>query len=163
MLEFSGAIPTIDYDRQKYTKKLDKELGIIIRHAARGWLRAVLMSVPSRGGFPVLTGAAKSSLVPLGRFLRVAVPVVPTVGVRDGRYRGDRRSEGEASASFKITTKWGDGYSFEWSTNLLHYYINEFYGVIPDAPWNTVEKGEQAFLSYIDWAIENRLPDIEWE
>lgn len=168
MLEFSGELPHINFDRVAYTKKLDKTMGLIVREAARQWLRAILLSIPSRGGFPVLTGAAKSTLVPLGRFLRVAVPVTPTVGVRDGRYRGDRRAEGADSSEFEIVDdKNGgidNGYSFEWSSDLLHYYINEFYtSNVPEAPWHTLEKGEQAFYDYVDWAIANKLPDIELE
>jgi hypothetical protein len=126
MVEFQGGFRIIKHKGRKFVVTLDRILGQIIREAAREWLRAVLMSVPARGGFPVVTGAAKSTLVPLGRVLRVAVPVNP-VGKRD------RRELGESSQSFKIIDDKIRGnkryeYSFEWSTDLLHYYINEFYG-----------------------------------
>lgn len=156
MIEFTSNFDLIELDVKRYTKTLDRVLGQIIRESAREWLRAVLKSVPARGGFPVLTGAAKSTLVPLGRFVRVAVSVSPT--------EGDRRSLGVASQHFKIVDNTNNSgtflYSFEWSTSLLHYYINEFYGYIPYAPWNTVEAGETAFKAYIEKAMNTRLPEI---
>ncbi len=157
MIEF-GKIAVIDFDEVDYTKTLDRIMGQIIREAARQWLRTVLISVPARGGFPVLTGAAKSTLAPLGRILRVAVPVKPVA--RDGRrVIIDRREEGESSQEFEIEDKWPD-YTFRWSTDLLHYYINEFYGVIPHAPWGSVEYGERAFLAYTEEALNRRLPNV---
>lgn len=157
MLEFNTNFDVLELDAKKYTRTLDRILGQIIREAAREWLRAVLKSVPARGGFPVLTGAAKSTLVPLGRFLRVAVPVNPV--------KGDRRSLGLNSQHFKIIDDKNNGgsfnYSFEWSTDLLHYFINEFYGYIPYAPWNTVEAGEQAFIEYIENALNTKIPNLQ--
>lgn len=156
MIEFTTGFDILELDARKYTKTLDRALGQIIRNAAREWLRAVLKSVPARGGFPVLTGAAKSTLVPLGRFLRVAVPVNPV--------KGDRRRLGESSQEFRIIDDKNNSgsfvYEFEWSTDLLHYYINEFFGYIPFAPWNTVEAGEKAFLAYVEDALNNKLPNV---
>lgn len=158
MIEVQHGFRIMKFNGRRYLKTLDRRLGVIIRQAAREWLRAVLKSVPARGGFPVVTGAAKSTLVPLGRVLRVAVPVRP-VG------RKDRREEGENSSKFKIVDDSVGGnkkyvYSFEWSTDLLHYYINEFYGYIPHAPWNTTEAGEEAFVAYVEDALNRELPDI---
>ncbi len=159
MISLDFNIPQMTLDGKKFTKTLDRVMGQIIREAAREWLKAVLESVPSRGGFPVLTGAAKSTLVPLGRFLRVAVPVNPTVPAEKRR-----TAEGEASQQFRIIDDKNNGgsftYSFEWSTTLLHYFINEFYGYIPYAPWNTVEKGEDAFREYVENALNTRLPNV---
>lgn len=140
-------------------KTLDRVMGQMIREAAREWLRAVLMSVPARGGFPVWSGAAKSTLVPLGRFLRINVPVHPDTKAPD------RRALGEASQTFHIRDDKSDPmsfvYEFEWSTDLLHYYINEFFGVIPSAMpngWRTAEAGERAFLDYLATTLPRRLP-----
>lgn len=140
---------------RKYSATLDKELGRIIREAAREWLRAVLTSVPSRGGFPVVTGAAKSTLVPLGRILRVSVPVRPQPD-KNGYYRGDRRAEGQREQKFRIVDDNNKGrkyiYSFEWSTTLLHYYLNEF-GLVHGNAWESVERGREAFMDYVNSAL----------
>lgn len=156
MLEINFNFDIVELDIQRFNKTLDRVMGQIIREAAREWLRAILVSVPARGGFPVLTGAAKSTLAPVGRLLRVAVPISPV--------KGDRRAEGEASTTLKIVDDRNNGgsfnYSFEWSTSLLHYYINEFYAYIPHAPWNTLEAGEAAFTAYVENALATRLPNV---
>lgn len=173
MLSIEGGF-YIDFDQVAYTKTLDRIMGQIIREAARNWLRAVLTSVPEREGFPVLTGAAKSTLSPLGRMLRVAVPVIPVA--RPSRQyfdkrRGktytrksettivDRRAEGQASQQFLLISN-NFNYTFEWSTDLLHYFINEYFGRIPFAPWHTLEKGARAFADYANNAILTRLPNL---
>lgn len=147
----------MNLDVKRYTKTLDRIMGQIIREAAREWLRAILVSVPSRGGFPVETGAAKSTLQPLGRFLRVAVPINPTKRANDHEHRW-------GAGQFEITSK-NFEYEFRWSTDLLHYYLNEFFSIstVASSPWNTLEAGEAAFLTYVEDAIERRLPDIEIE
>jgi hypothetical protein len=161
MLQFTAKLRFLNFDSVKFTRRLDRIMGQIIREAAREWLRAVLKSVPSRGGFPVWSGAAKMTLVPLGRFLNnvAGLSVSPVAGAPD------RRSMGEESQQFEITDDRNNGgsfeYSFEWSTDLLHYYVNEFYGYIPSAPWNTQEAGRKAFEAYVDDAIERRLPEID--
>lgn len=161
------------FDEKMFTKTLDRVLGQIIREAAREWLRAILKSVPSRGGFPVLTGAAKSTLVPLGRFLK-QVSGLQVTPVNDGRHKfQDRRAEGEASQQFFITnvpregrTKFDGIYEFNWSNDILHYYINEYYGIIQSAQpdgWHTLRAGREAFEAYVEEAINRRLPDIgDW-
>lgn len=166
MLEVDGNLE-ISFDGRKLNKTIDRVMGQILREAAREWLRAILVSVPSRGGFPVLTGAAKSTLVPLGRFLRQVkgLDVHPTSDKKHP-YQ-DRRAEGEASSEFQLTQVPREGrsnpdgkYNFGWANDILHYYINEFYGVIPSGPWNTLQAGEEAWNASVEEAINRRLPDI---
>lgn len=163
MLEYEVSFKSLNFDQVKLTKTLDRILGQIIREAAREWLRAILKSVPSRGGFPVWSGAAKSTLVPLGRFLNN----VAGLNVSPVPKAPDRRSLGLDSQSFTFTDDRNNGgsfeYSFEWSTDLLHYYINEFYGLIPSAPWHTQEAGQRAFEAYVLDALERRAPDIGFD
>jgi len=160
VLEIQGGLQFLDFDHISFTKTLDRVLGQIIREAAREWLRAVLTAVPARGGFPVLTGAAKSTLVPLGRFLKNVGGLKVTPVARKGRSTViDKRAEGEASQSFTLESK-NFNYTFEWSTDLLHYYINEYFGFIPFAPWNTLEAGQEAFVAFVEEAIDRRLPNI---
>lgn len=160
MLEIEGGLTILDFDEVSFTRTLDRVLGQIIREAARHWLRAVLRSVPERGGFPVLTGAAKSTLVPLGRVLRVAVPVNPEP--RAGRNNiVDRRSEGESSQSFTLESK-NFEYSFEWSNDILHYFLNETFPMlqVQYTPWESLERGNEAFVAFLDEAIARRLPKV---
>lgn len=169
MLEISGNLEIL-FDSKLLNKTVDRVMGQILREAAREWLRAILVSVPSRGGFPVLTGAAKSTLVPLGRFLRQVkgLEVRPT---SDGKHPyKDRRAEGEASQEFQLTNVPREGrsnpdgvYNFGWANDILHYYINEYWGVIPSGPWHTLEAGKAAWDAYVEEALNRRLPDIaEW-
>lgn len=158
MLEFTGGLRVIKLDEKRYTATLNKIMGQIIREAAREWLRAVLLSVPERGGFPVLTGAAKSTLAPLGRFLRVAI------GDRTPKGKRDRREEGEAKQEFLIiddTNQVDWVFRFAWNTTLVHYIINEFHGLIKYAPWFSTVKGGIAFQNYVQLVLERRLPNIQ--
>lgn len=160
MIEVIGGLHLLQLDKAKYTRSLNRALGIVIREAAREWLRAVITSVPSRGGFPVLTGAAKSTLAPLGRFLRVAIGDTSPVG------KLDRRSEGEKASSFKITddkTASSDFvYEFEWSNDILHYYLNEFYQMptVASSPWHSLDAGRAAFIKYVEENLPKRIPNI---
>ncbi len=164
MLETTGTLEIL-FDEKLVIRTLDRVMGQIIREAAREWLRAVLKSI--NGDFPVLTGAAKSTLVPLGRFLK-QVPGLSVTPVDDGRHPfRDRRAEGEASQEFNITQVPREGrsnsdgiYEFHWSNDIYHYYVNEFRDIIKSAPWHTLEAGEQAFLAYVEEALERRLPDV---
>jgi hypothetical protein len=154
MLDLSGGFDFIGFDQVEYTRRIEIVMGQIIREAARDWIRAIIKSVPSRNGFPVLTGAARSTLVPLGRFLRnVPVTVNPVPG------QPDRRKEGEDSSSFKIVTSETE-YLFEWSTTLDHYRINDQYPVIKSAPWHTMDAGADAFVESANRKMRERLPHI---
>lgn len=159
MIEFGRGFDLLELDAKRYNKTLDRILGQMIRESARRWLRAVLKSVPSRGGFPVITGAAKSTLQPLGRALRVSVPVTPV-----GSW--DRRQLGLRSQKYTIIDDRNNNgtfqYEFHWSTHLLHYVINETNAIsfIPSSPWYSIEAGEAAFLEYVNEVFERRLPNV---
>jgi hypothetical protein len=159
VIEITQGFRLINFDSKSITKRIDRICGEIIRESAREWLRAVLKSVPARGGFPVWSGAAKSTLAPLGRFLRVALgSTSPVSGAPN------RTDLGEASQKFVIIDDATRGvnydYVFEWSTDLLHYYINEFYGYIPFAPWQTTDAGHFAFVRNVQASFDRRLPNI---
>jgi hypothetical protein len=155
MLEFRTSLPLINIDVKRYTKTLDRTMGQIIRESAREWLRAILVSVA--GDFPVWSGAAKSTLIPLGRFLGQ----VKGLEANPVQKAPDRRDLGENSQDFYISSK-DFNYEFFWSTSLLHYYTNEFYHVpIPHiSPWHTLDAGEDAWLKYVEDALNRRLPNL---
>lgn len=156
MWEVYLPLPELEVDLVTAKKTVNKLMGRTIREATRRWLRAVLLAVPARGGFPVLHGEAKGSLQPLGEFLRVAVPVRPVkLPYRTGIGRG---------SGLHFDIKDDDPityvYHFKWRTEVLHYQINEFYHTIPHSPWLTTVAGEAAFFKYLEEAWEQASKQI---
>lgn len=149
MIEFTATIAPISIERN-LTKSLDRRLGQMIREGAREWLRAVIKSVPERDGFPVWTGAAKGTLLPLGRLLKVRVPITP-----DPKAPAGGVARGESEQAFEIKDDHNNGgsfiYEFQWLTSLFHYYLHEEfseYHNIPNRPWKTMVDGDLAFQAY---------------
>lgn len=159
MLIFKSRL-RITFKVKRFSKKLDRTLGICFRKALRAWLRAILVSVA--GSFPVWSGQAKSTLKPLGRTLKVAVPVRPLKRRPNGRPIPDRRIEGEKSSYFSIRDdKSHPGtfiYTFYWRTKTLHYLFNEIEQTfIKNTPWHTLVAGQEAFRTALLECIKDRL------
>lgn len=154
MLEFKGQLYTINFDVAKFKKTLTEKMETQLRQAARAWLRAVIPAVP------VFTGTARGTLQPLGRILRVAVPISP-IATRKGK----GPSVGASASTFNFTSS-NNIYTFSWSNDVLHYYINEYNdmsGLIPlknPTPWQSIEKGNAAFQLYFDTELQKQLPDM---
>lgn len=154
MLAFIGQLNLINFDEKAYKKSLKEALDTQLRQAARAWLRAVIPAVP------VYTGTARGSLQPLGRLLKVAVPIDPETS-RSGKGPGI----GAAKSHFEFSSK-GGIYSFDWSTDVLHYWINEYNdmsGILPlthPTPWHSLEKGEAAFNAYLAENLAKRIPNM---
>lgn len=152
MIEFVGFLELIAFDEKKFRQSVDRELQVQLRQAARAWLRAVIPSVP------VYTGMARGTLQPLGRALRVAIPISP-VAVRKGK----NAAAGSAQSQFEFTSS-GGLYTFSWSNDVLHYNINEYNnmsGVIPlknPTPWRSLAKGKAAFDSYCANILPGKMP-----
>lgn len=151
----------LKFDKKGYTQALQKEIDTQIRQAARAWLRAVITQVP------VYSGQARASLLPLGRYLRVAIPISPTIEARkQRRYQGAislGESQGQDAYSFNH-----EGYvsSFSFSINVPHYLINEFNvglgqpPLIHPTPWKSLDAGEIAFREYLTQNLQKRIPKI---
>jgi len=147
MPRFFGTIQKIELVKEKLTKKVGERLEATLRNAAREFVRAVLVEIP------VQTGEAAGSLIPLGRLLRVAIPITPS------RFQsGKNPNTGAAQSSYKFDNSFPK-YRFEFEAGVIHYTLNEFglnvgpYG--PDKkqpPWKTFEKGRSAFLDYLQRA-----------
>lgn len=163
MFKFTSHLDFLQFDKLSYTKTLDRVLGQIIREAAREWLRAWLSL-----GVPVETGMAKSSLLPLGRYLKN----VGGLGFTPTRKPYKNSSEvggfvspeaGEAYSQFVImddkTSPKEFLYWFEWSTEVLHYYFNERYRGDSPSGQEALDYAEEAFTEYINEAIARRLPN----
>lgn len=141
----------LQFDAASYKKALHDTLEKEIRMAARAWLRAVIPRVP------VYTGTARGSLQPLGRFLRVAVPISPVA-----KRKNMGPSVGSREQDFKFTSENGK-YLFIFSSEVAHYKINEFYSVPlklrNPTPWLSFEAGRQAFDQYLTTELPKKLPN----
>lgn len=127
-----------------------------VRQAAREWLRAVIPLVP------VWTGTARGTLQPLGRFLRIAVPISP-VAVR----KGMGPDVGASMTRPYYFNRVGDRFYFRFNTDVAHFIQNEFYNA-PNppfrlrhpTPWNAVEAGNRAFEAYLRTTLPQRIPKL---
>jgi len=145
MPRFFGKIDKIELVKGKLTKKIEEALAVGMRNAAREFVRAVLINIP------VQTGEAAGALIPLGRMLRVAIPIRPTRS-----QAGKNPSTGAEKSSYKFVSKYPK-FTFEFEAGVIHYTLNEFgLGVGPygpdkkQPPWNTFGAGKAAFLAYLE-------------
>lgn len=167
MLEVTGKFTPYSFDGVKFTKKLDKEMGIILRGAIKVWIKTILHTVkraPHTVGdtFPIQTGAAKASIRPIARYVRVAIPIRPAPK------RPNLISKGEASSSFNVqddkTNPKSFEYRFNWSTDLEHFLLNEFNKmpqVRSETPWKVTVAARKAVQIYIRQEVKKRLRGIK--
>lgn len=152
------------------TRDTKKQILRVLQGGVRAWLEAVLhapafANAPNTiaDDFPIQTGAAKSTLVPIARYVNFALPVTPAQG------RIDRRDEGERSATFDAleggTDKNRGEYRIIWQTTLAHFLVNETTNVTDfplrtSTPWGAISLGNKAFNKYVklnlpDWFAKN--------
>lgn len=162
MLTFTANLPKIRLLQGTYTKEMDRIIGQIFREAAREWLRAFLLE-----GVPVETGMAKAGLQPLGRFLRVAVPISPKRKPYYSKLEGGRQSIGLGHDKSRFflkddrTNPLEFVHEFEWSSEILHYYLKEFYNGTSQAGEEAIVSAETAFIAHLEDALVRRLPKLE--
>lgn len=166
-MRFTGRFTFMDFDPRNYKKSFDEAMEVQMRQAARAWLRAMLTAeLPiirrgtgtSKGIPPVWTGTSRGTLIPLGRFLKVAIPITPLVK-RPGRGPMVGASKGKYQFG-----KSYDRYYFRFSTQLAWYTLNEFNNsTIPlthKTPWNGFEIGQKAFQDYCNTQMVKLLPKV---
>jgi len=168
LLVFKLQLGALKWDRINYTKTLDRRLGQIIRQAAREWLKTVIKSI--EGSFPVETGMAAGSLIPMARKLRVAFSVRPTRKPYYSKLEGGVQSlqAGMREQNFYLrddkTNPMSFIYEFEWTSTVVHYTINESYPipfVKSETPWHTRRAGDAAAEAYIQKWIDRAFPELE--
>ena len=159
MLQFGGQFNTLKVPEQRITRTLDRVLSQVIREAARKWLRTMITHVP------VETGMARGALQPLGRLLRVAVPIRPRRKPYFSKLEGtvSEPSAGADKSEFEIIddrNRLTDMlYSFTWTTNVLHYYLRQFYNGSALAGEDAIREAEKAFFDHIESTIDRRIAD----
>lgn len=163
VLQFSIRYAAIEFDGKTYLRDLDRAIRRLMREAATAWLIAVLNEIQSAGKdrgdpytlrdtFPIVTGEAKASLIPLGRMLHYHVHVRPkpgkenriAEGISQGHYTLPKEIPGVGSVK--------DNYYFNFLIDVKHYMINEYKNVtkkkdlLSQTPWQTFKAGDAAFL-----------------
>jgi hypothetical protein len=143
----------------RFTKTLEDVLETQIRQAARAWLREVITHVP------VYTGMARGSLIPLGQFLRVAIPINRNPSADEHGYSWRSQAQGISLGHFSFTrTK--TTIQFHFSTSVPHFIINELFDVsdtihlIEPTPWHSFEFGKDAFFNYLNSNLPQKLPKL---
>jgi len=172
MLKFDLQISAIDFDGDTYLRDLDRAISKLIREAARDWLIAVLDHIS--GGkhtvgdsFPIQTGEAKGSFIPLGRRLGVPIPITPAPDSRynNKRLRPNLSGRGADKSSFHVPDsaqgvgKIEDTYEFTFNADVHHFDINELTkkyesSVTSTVAWKSMEAGATAFNSTLDKGMD---------
>lgn len=147
-------LTSLALDEVKFTEKLFDILDEQNKQAARQWLRAVLLRVPT------FTGEARGSLLPLGAFLQEYIPI----HVKEIR-KGHSPSIGAEQSEFKFQRGINTGFTF--TEGVVHYIINEYYDVNPPIhlthgprPWFSFLKGREAYRAYMEKYLIENLPNI---
>ena len=153
----------------KFSKTLKTRLDAEHRNSIRVWLRALLTKIPT------YTGTVRGSYKPLGRLLRVAVPIGPISKAASMKkffkYKGKSYplgvAEGSRYSDFNFeenTTSDGILYKFTFNNTLLYALWNELYPApewmtLPsNPPWDALIKGDSARKNYMDTKVQKRLP-----
>lgn len=153
MLNGRISYAALEVDVNKYTKYLESEVNIQLRQAVRAWLRVLV----EEGVIPVWTGTAKGVFIPLGRFLRVAVPISPIK-----KRKGFGPDVGANRSTFAFTRN-GNSYSFEFIHSVSYLWDNDNYNMSPPfnlthpGPYRAFEKAGKAYDEYVLNNFEKRL------
>jgi hypothetical protein len=166
-MRFTGRLSYLDFDPRTFTKSLDAAMEVQMRQAARAWLRAIMNATlprvrgqgpDSQGIPPVWTGTARGTLRPLGKELRVAIPIKPIV-----KMKGRGPDIGAAQGRFAFGKKF-DRYYFRFSTALKYFEENEFgesdKKLTYKTPWNAFRVGQKAFQQHCATELGRKLPKI---
>jgi hypothetical protein len=154
------ALKGLKFNKEAYSKALDEVLDIQIRQAARAWLRAVYPLVP------VWTGESRGSLIPLGQYLRIAIPIVRNPSADRHGYSWRNEAHGIPKGHFNFEHL-KTLVRFSFSTDVKQYIINEESNpnppihLIHSAPWKSFEAGREAFFAYLRENLSKKLPQLK--
>jgi len=142
------------FNRTAFSQAMQKRLGVAIRQAARAFLRAAVREVP------IQTGEARGSLQPLGKFLRVAVPI-PGAKPRSGKNAGT----GAAQTVGPLIRVTPTSASFTFTTEVFHYFLNDLHQFTygsdkKQTPWRSFEIGFDAFKREMNVQIARQIPNV---
>lgn len=160
MLVARSKLNLIRFNDRRFRQDLERAITSIIYGSMREFVRGCLTQARP-GYFPVWSGMAKSSLLPLAEFLEIPFSVTPKQNAPD------RRAEGYAlgrQGNFLIVRRNQYGaysYEFKWTTEVPHFEFLEFeaHPHVPSAPWYAIKAGNRLAQAYIDSHM-NRIPNI---
>lgn len=151
-MPITGEIRLPRINLEALEKELLKEMFTLLQDAAREFVRK------SFGHIPVDTGMARSTLVPLGRFLNVLVRVAPKRRVLG---KSPELGQLQSGFEFKIVKS---VFSFEFNSKVFHHFLNDQFNIkrVPSSPWNSILIGSLAFTKFIAENLINALPSIKF-
>jgi hypothetical protein len=150
-------LPSFEWDSKKFNEALRTAVSTQVRQAARAFVRKAVVKVP------VDTGQARGTFLPLGRFLRVSVPIGGASP--KANKSSNTGSSGTNQLLFRFTTE-KNGVYFEIEPQLFYFWFNDFFahnypnGQLP-TPWQSLESGKKAFLDYMQNVAPTKLPKLK--
>ena len=156
MFQFVGRFEKLTLQGARFSTAWKQALETQMRQASREFLRAVIVRVP------VYTGMARGSLQPVGRFLRVAVPIRPDPRAR--LYPDKNPGRGRALGGFNFSNKGGFSPNLSINIGVLHFQLNEFRSsklkLRHPTPWRSFDAGRAAFRAYLRRNLAQKVPRI---
>ena len=137
-LAFYGSFHGIKFDKASFSKTFEAKAQVLVRNAAREWLRAVLTKVPiwtgmSRGSIVLAKG--KVGGVGLARYLNMAIPTphpnsrpkwyYPNPG---SKYRLPKTPETGGQRGEYAFPSTQHRYRFRYTNNVIQVGIGELFG-----------------------------------
>jgi hypothetical protein len=162
MIVFKIQVKEITLDVEKYTKTFNAAMEREVRLAAREWLASVIPTIP------VYSGASRGAFLPLGRFLRQAIPISIHPNAMKRKYSPNQVhgvAAGEALGSFAFKTV-NHHYGFEFSSGVPQFLTNEFNvglgspPLLHSTPWHSIKAGNEAFKTYLLNNLKKKIPKI---
>lgn len=162
MFRFQASLHSFKFDEDRFTKAFEKAALILIKKAAREWIKAVIIRIGTWTGFA--KGSIKFARGPfgdLGSFLRVSIPINKNKEyIRTGRPRfyygnGDIKvpktpERGGIRGRYNFTQSQGR-HRFFYRSDTVHMVANVFYknAEIPSTSKEAMRAGAKAFRAYI--------------
>jgi hypothetical protein len=146
-----------------FTSVLDEKLQVILRKAARAYIRALITQVPVWTGMAL--GSVKFARGPggfLAQYLNIAIPIVPHPKAKVRSYKN--AAAGGRLGSYDFTSS-RHIYRFKLRSDVVHYILNEFFARPPGvneqivAPWQSQEHGLRAFQDTVTSELA-KLPKV---
>lgn len=165
-VKFQVELHKFKFDKKGFTASFDKQAQILVRQAARAWLRAVILEVRVWTGFAL--GSIKFARGPngnLGQFLRVSIPISPVSERPKYYYHSDGRRIPKTPERAGVLGKYNfptaqRRYRFSFRSDVVHFLANEFFeSVSQTSPWHSMKAGREAFREYIT-AHSSDLPHV---
>ncbi len=161
MLRNRSKFKNIHFEERGFRRDLERSIVSLMHGSMREWLRGALTQ-NDPGYFPVWSGMAKSSFLPLAEYLGLDFSVTPK------ERAPDRRSEGRAmgrQGDFLTIARNQYGaykYQFNWETEVPHFIFLEMnpHPFVRSAPWHSMRAGNRAAQAYLDANTLRRIPQI---